>query len=166
MLAPLASARDGSLEYFVMKATRRDRLRLLRAARATPSRWSRLAARSTRQTSKGNRTPDGNRRLPGKGWGSPRTHHQSDRGLDAAGAPPQRRAPGQPHRTIMAAPSRESTGRLVTDSTFTLPYAYPSSADYSIESQFDDVPGPYRRQRGTSGKSILAILPEKTTRLI
>ena len=41
----------------------------------------------------------------------------------------------------MAAPSRESTGRLVTDSTFTLPYAYPS-ADYSIESQFDDVPGP------------------------
>ena len=49
----------------------------------------------------------------------------------------------------MAAPSRESTGRLVTDSTFTLPYAYPSSADYSIESQFDDVPGPYRRQRGT-----------------
>ncbi len=53
----------------------------------------------------------------------------------------------------MAAPSRESTGRLVTDSTFTLPYAYPSSADYSIESQFDDVPGPYRRQRGTIGKS-------------
>ena len=51
----------------------------------------------------------------------------------------------------MAAPSRESTGRLVTDSTFTLPYAYPSSADYSIESQFDDVPGPYRRQRGTFG---------------
>ena len=50
----------------------------------------------------------------------------------------------------MAAPSRESTGRLVTDSTFTLPYAYPSSADYSIESQFDDVPGPYRRLSGAA----------------
>ena len=64
----------------------------------------------------------------------------------------------------MAAPSRESTGRLVTDSTFTLPYAYPSSADYSIESQFDDVPGPCRRQRGTRASTTLAILQGRTTR--
>jgi len=44
----------------------------------------------------------------------------------------------------MVAPTREETGRLVTEASFELPDAYPSGADYSICSQFDDVPGPYR----------------------
>ena len=56
LLAPLASARDGSLEYFVTKGTRKDRLRLLRAARAKPLDGL-DSQRSSRQTSKGNRAP-------------------------------------------------------------------------------------------------------------